>query len=730
MKRKNLFEQMNRMKTLMNVRVLSEQTAALEKTAEELWNYAKRLFVRGGERTAEESIENALKKIESLVDRESKQYLESIVRNISRTGVANAEREFVEFLSKNTEIQRQIFRELETNFEQEVDRLITTTAKSSEIRNAFDELYSQALRYSGGDIEQAQNTLRNILKDELSDTRILEKYFDNVEAIEDNLGNWKIKSKGEPEITQNRPSVEETLENDPDIIENTDEATDELNRLYEENSGKPSQNIGQTYLPAWLRFYTKYWKNAFTNNKILQVKIEDKMKQIEAKLAKNPPEVVDVDMEDLYMLILGLRKSRTTDVTKTLNTLIMNNPKLRPEVKKLLQNDNIKTSWDALAQSEAKNTYGPVLEQTRAWAQSFPVTNFLEKVFSKEKFETKDWWKILFPNPKRLLQQIVWKDPRTNSEVVRALTQYGRNRAITSKIITFIVFQHGMIPAILAFMKTAGQNYKHWSSKADYAIAEELCETLKQLGQDCKGLPTVTPKPNSDDYWRYFKESLPFDYFGLHPYGEDGSLLKNAFFWTYLDEVIVALKDAGGFAMFGDYDESKLKNMFDLLEAKTQKKLEELGWDTNKSQEENLRIVRERIEQGLDPVVGDGLDISNAGDNEIYFTAWCLSKGKNKQSWVKDTNGNYGVTTDGIKWKYNKDTKGFDEIKESTTGENYTNDIPGFIKWFTEVKKMKLSQEDLPYIKSVGNNIYTFEDANGTIYKYEYSGTTFKDKTN
>ncbi len=661
MKKNNLFEQMNRMRTLMKVKVLTEQTAALEKTAEELWNYAKRLLARGGERTSEESVGNVLKRLESLVDKESKQYLEYLGQRVSRVGAQNAEKEIVEFLAKNATIQKQIFTELETNFENEVEQLITNTAKSPEIRQAFDDLYSQALRYAGGDIEQAQNTLRQILKDELSDTRILERYFDNVTAVEDSVGNWKITAKGEPQIN-NRPTVDETLTNDPELRQDADEAVEELNRLAEENSGKPSQNIAQTYLPAWLRFYTKYWKNAFTSNKILQVKIEDKMKQIEAKLAKNPPEIVDVDMEDLYMLILGLRKSRTADVSKTMDKLIMNNPKLRPEVKKLLQNDNIKTSWDALAQSEAKNTYGPVTEQVSAWAQSFPVSNFIDTVITKrfENIEAKEWWKILFPNPKRLLQQIVWKDPRTNSEVVKALTQYGRNRAITSKILTFFIFQHGLIPAMMAFAKTAAQNYRSWSTRADFAIAEELCETLKQLGKDCKGLPTVTPKPNSDDYWRYFKESLPFDYFGLHPYGEDSSLLKNAFFWTYLDEVIMGLKDAGEFAMFGDYDESKLKNMFDLLEAKTQQKLKDLGWDTSKSNEENLRIVKEKIEQEKENVEDKADDVvEKIEDSEVGFKVFCKTKGITYQS-GPDEYGMY-YTTDGKSWAYDPSTNSFIE---------------------------------------------------------------------
>jgi hypothetical protein len=58
----------------------------------------------------------------------------------------------------------------------------------------------------------------------------------------------------------------------------------------------------------------------------------------------------------------------------------------------------------------------------------------------------------------------------------------------------------------------------------------------------------------------------------------------------------------------------------------------------------------------------------------------------------------------------------------------FTNDIPGLVKWLTDVKKLNIGSEDLPYIKSVGNNTYTFEDAEKKIYTYEYSGNTFQVK--
>lgn len=56
----------------------------------------------------------------------------------------------------------------------------------------------------------------------------------------------------------------------------------------------------------------------------------------------------------------------------------------------------------------------------------------------------------------------------------------------------------------------------------------------------------------------------------------------------------------------------------------------------------------------------------------------------------------------------------------------FTNDIGGLVKWLTDVKKLNLIDEDLPYIKSVGDNTYTYEDAEGKIHTYEYSGNTFQ----
>jgi len=86
-------------------------------------------------------------------------------------------------------------KEIEKNYEDTVEALILKTATSPEMMEVFDGLFKSALVRSSGDIESAKEILRIVLAPELSDERILEKYFENVEVIEDNLGNWKIVSK-------------------------------------------------------------------------------------------------------------------------------------------------------------------------------------------------------------------------------------------------------------------------------------------------------------------------------------------------------------------------------------------------------------------------------------------------------------------------------------------------------------------------------------------------------
>lgn len=97
---------------------------------------------------------------------------------------------------------------------------------------------------------------------------------------------------------------------------------------------------------------------------------------------------------------------------------------------------------------------------------------------------------------------------------------------------------------------------------------------------------------------------------------------------------------------------------------------------------------------------------------------------------ISDLYSNFFGTPQTLETRINKILS--DANSENTTNNivnnelKFTNDISGLVKWLTDVKKLKLADADLPHIKSVGDNTYTYEDAEGTIHTYEYSGNTFQ----
>ena len=629
MKKQRLKEELIRIQEMMGVspKLIMEAgpvNPIVEKGAKQLWKTLEELFTGTIERGTEKSLEKTLEQLERVVGKENVAALKLISKGTEDIVTKNAK--IIDFLANNPVIKQNIERVLEADrmYADALDKSIEQFLKDPEVKKTLDELYVSALERTEGDIENANEMLKQYLITDFSEKE-LNKYFDSVKIIKSADGKFRIEPKVEPP----KPKIEDNVTSDPNIEAMEDDALEDLRRLYEENKGTPKENINTTYIPAFLRFYSKYWRYMFTstesllgttvNGKFYPGLIDKTMDKIEVKLKAG--KVVDVDMENLYMMILGLRKSRTTDVGEVLYSKILKDPKLNKEFKKLLQTDAFKSSVEALAQSEAKNTYGPVEEQIRAWAQSFPVTNFIESIYSKEKFKITDLWKLLLPDPKRIANLIVWKDPRGFAEVNRHLTQYGRNRAIVSKTMVWLTMSHGVIPFLIAELKQIQANYKYNKSKVDYAIADELCKILKELNRPCTGLPTISAKPTEEDFWKWFKGSMPFDYFRVSPYG-DNDLAKNALFWTHLDEIGEIVYSGIKEADSGEWDDGNLNRLFSILEGKTQEQLKELGWDESKSNEENLRNLRERIKKEGEEVIAPVVE--GIANTEAGFKAFCV----------------------------------------------------------------------------------------------------------
>lgn len=661
MKKQRLNEELIRIQEMMGVspKLIMEAgpvNPIVEKGAKQLWKTLEELFTGTIERGTEKSLEKTLEQLERVVGEENVAALKLISKGVEDVATKNAK--IVNFLANNPVIKQNIERILEADrlYADALDKSIEKFLKDPEVKKTLDELYVSALERTEGNINDANEMLKQYLITDFSEKEI-NRYFESVRIFKGADGKFRIEPKVEPP----KPKIEDNVTSDPNIEAMEDDALEDLRRLYEENKGTPKENINTTYIPAFMRFYYKYWKYMLTstenllgttvNGKFYPGLIDKTMAEIEVKLKAG--ETVEVDMENLYMMILGLRKKRTVVVSNILYEKIQKDPKLNTEFKKLLQTNAFKSSVEALIQSEAKNTYGPAEEQIRAWAQSLPVTNFIESIYSKEKFKITDLWKVLLPDPKRIANLIVWKDPRGFAEVNRHLTQYGRNRAIVSKTAVWLAMSHGLIPFIIAELKKIQANYKYNKSKVDYAIADELCKILKELKRPCTGLPTISAKPTDEDFWKWFKGSLPFDYFGVSPYG-DNDLAKNALFWTYLDEIGEIVYSGIKEADSGEWDDGNLKRLFDVLEGKAQESLKDLGWDESKSNEENLRNLKERMkkegEEVIEPIV------EPLTNTQIGFMAFCKIP-TNKVTYKSfNPTTKIGETTDGKTWAFD-DTK-------------------------------------------------------------------------
>jgi hypothetical protein len=283
--------------------------------------------------------------------------------------------------------------------------------------------------------------------------------------------------------------------------------------------------------------------------------------------------------------------------------------------------------------------------------------------------------KFFFPNAKRLVNLIVWKDSRGVDEVIRQLTRRGGKGTVASKILSWFAINTVVIPYLIATFKQIGRNVKYNYSRADYAISEELCKTLKELNPGnakiCDNLPKLTPKPTKEDFWRWYKGALPFDAFGVQPYGKDigSNVLKNAFFWSYLDEIGDLVLDTVDFLKTGDIDTKNLTRLYQVLDGKTRTELTKLGWDLSKTNEENLEIIKARVQKQKQDALNKAKNtvdkvkekstevVTNIVDGEPGFRAWCKLNNKTpKEPKPYDTNSGFATTNDGKQWYYEDGT--------------------------------------------------------------------------
>jgi hypothetical protein len=448
MKKITLFEEINRMKTLMNVKVLTEaplSVGPLEKSAEELWNYSKKLFSRGAERNSVESIENTLNKLKTLVDRESELYLDRLSSRIATQGVERVEKEVLEFLANSKTFQEKIFKELERNFQSEVEELLTKTATSPEMMETFDGLFMSAIDRSGGDVEQAKEILRSVLAPELSDERILEKYFENVEVKQDNSGNWIIKQKPNtinPFDPNHRPT-ETGAGNGPGL--NNEEVINNVVNL-SKKTGSLRQII-QSLIKSMnlkdLQTVLAGWRNGFKSIDRLAKEFELYSKRMEKNIESGLR--YDSEIASMQNILISVKRHWGELPKTTWEAFIDSCPNKVKEVLKGYEKTGAdwKIFWNELNQE--KEWYEPLLTEGQAFWKLNP--------FRFPGSKTGGWMIFKKPQPelgKRLRNLILFKDPRTMAEMKQALIANGVRQDLIRTIMSKFIMETLVGPVILS----------------------------------------------------------------------------------------------------------------------------------------------------------------------------------------------------------------------------------------------------------------------------------------
>lgn len=131
-----------------------------------------------------------LYRVEDYLD-SAKHYVDSINKNNSSTQVGYYD-SIENRIKRNKENK---IKDIQQNYKDTLEYLILETAKSPEIRDAFDDLYVYALNLSNGNIKKAQKSLKKVLSGELSEKRLLDVYLENFVPVKDSLGAWKIVSR-------------------------------------------------------------------------------------------------------------------------------------------------------------------------------------------------------------------------------------------------------------------------------------------------------------------------------------------------------------------------------------------------------------------------------------------------------------------------------------------------------------------------------------------------------
>jgi len=487
------------------------------------------------------------------------------------------------------------------------------------------------------------------------------------------------------------------------------EAQEEVKKLFEDSKAVSGQkNKLQYAIASWIRFTTGIWGRWFKMWRIgyqrYKLEFENSTTAIQLKLKLKQPISVDEWRKWLMDAYALNRKYGDAPQVKTLvDKLFFNNYFVDDAIKQAIRaNSSMMGAYEGLGTQLENSFWKPFFDKADASMDMLPILRFVWKFirlgglgpridrFGKE--VKMPGFSDLIPNGQALVHYINLKDARSVSMMFKNLMQMGRDRAITSRIWSFVWMGHILVPAYVAFLRTVAVKIKLWKQDLEQVNLDELCDLMKQQKPEsynpefCEEMKkSLVQNTDWNMFWQFMKEEQPIDWFNVKYEGLDGPMsviMDYGFFWTYWDDVINGAWRTADWIVTSPTDTSQ----WDLLERvindrNKQYLTEQTGWDWNMTYEQNMDRIKNEVKTKFTEADKQAIVANFYTKYPCYYINKCGKKMADESVGIKgieviDWTQMFWnmITSNGIKYRMEvkiKRVPGVDNFHELTSIEGY-----------------------------------------------------------
>ena len=308
--------------------------------------------------------------------------------------------------------------------------------------------------------------------------------------------------------------------------------------------------------PQKLQLFRKFWGNTFKRNPEILAKVDKLFLKAEQKAQLNMPIKNIGEFDEIFNTLLAFKKQGKEDISRFVEEYITGQNSPLSARDRVIFRNNKKEIIEWLNEKPSVSYWTPFLEHFKAMGKAMPFMNAVVTLMEKGYKETTLWH--LLPDPKRLLNYITFKNPKTVDEMIKNIAMRGRNTSIKSMAVSWILINNIIYPFIYAMYKDLARGSKRRTLEAANLLRRKA--GLKEIP-----LPEFATK---EEFWKWFQQAMPFDYKSIITLGSsdvqgEDTIWKNVFFWTYWDEIYRASRDTYNEITTTDLSTEELEKLID-----------------------------------------------------------------------------------------------------------------------------------------------------------------------